>query len=296
VTRQSVECEIEGRPHEAIVASGRSPAIKRPDARRLYAAVVFIPLFYLLIRYLPPAALFGLVLAVALTAATEFYRMHFRERRAAVDIALGLGLTSCLLISMQWPDLVSERTVWLLTVCAVLISRLAVTRELGRSFVDSAVLVFGVLYIGLTLGYLLLTRALPDGAFLIFFVVLVTWAGDTGAYYAGVTFGHRKIAPTISPNKTVEGLIGGLLLSLAATFVGRFWFLPSFTVADCLATAFLLTGAGVLGDLSESALKRSAGVKDSGTMIPAHGGMLDRVDSLLFTAPAFYYYMTLMKG
>ncbi|HJU05758.1 MAG TPA: phosphatidate cytidylyltransferase, partial [Nitrospiraceae bacterium] len=156
--------------------------------------------------------------------------------------------------------------------------------------------IFGILYVAFLLGHLLLTRALPEGAFLIFFVVLVTWAGDTGAYYAGVTMGRRKLAPTISPNKTVEGLLGGISLALGAAFVSRYWFAPWLTAFDCVATGLLLTITGVLGDLSESAFKRSAGVKDSGSMIPAHGGMLDRVDSLLFTAPAFYYYMTLVKG
>jgi phosphatidate cytidylyltransferase len=236
-------------------------------------------------------------LAVTLFALSELYRMHFRERPAAIEISFGLGLAGLLLVSLQWPGVISDRTVWLITLGTVLTSRLFLSRDLARSLIDSAVLVFGLLYIAFSLGHLLLTRALlPDGVFLIFFVVLVTWAGDTGAYYAGVTMGHRKLAPTISPNKTVEGLIGGLFLALVAAFVARYWFVPSFTVADCLATGLLLTAAGVLGDLSESALKRSAGVKDSGSMIPAHGGMLDRVDSLLFTAPAFYYYMTLVKG
>jgi phosphatidate cytidylyltransferase len=141
-----------------------------------------------------------------------------------------------------------------------------------------------------------LTRALPNGELLIFFLLLVTWAGDTGAYYAGMSLGRRKLAPVISPNKTVEGLIGGLMLAVLAAVGARLWFLPSFSLADCLATGLLLTGAGVLGDLAESALKRSAGVKDSGSLIPAHGGMLDRLDSLLFTAPAFYYYVTVVKG
>ncbi|MGH7231459.1 MAG: phosphatidate cytidylyltransferase [Nitrospiraceae bacterium] len=296
MTRHSVEYGLDRRPSETVVTSEPSSSARRTDSHRLYAAIVFIPLFYVLVRYLPPAAFFALVLAVALFALTEFYRMHFRERRATVEISLGLGLAGFLLISLQWPNLVSQQTVWLVTVGAVLASRLFLVREIGRSLVDSAVVVFGILYIGFSLGHLLLIRALPDAAFLIFFVVLITWAGDTGAYYAGVHLGHRKLAPTISPNKTIEGLMGGVILAIVAAFAARFWFLPSFTTADCLATGVLLAAAGVLGDLSESALKRSAGVKDSGTMIPAHGGMLDRVDSLLFTAPAFYYYMTLVKG
>ena len=290
--QQAIECgEDDVRTARGLPVTG-----KRVDFQRIYAALVFVPLFYVLVRYLPPIAFFALVVAVALLALAEFYRLHFRDARVPMAMVLGLGSGGVLLASLQWPGLVPERTVFLLTLVAVLTYRLLSTRELKQSLVDSAVLVYGVLYIGLTLGYLLLTRALEGGEFLIFFVVLVTWAGDTGAYYAGMTLGRRQLAPVISPNKTVEGLIGGGLLAIVMALAARLWFLPLFSVADCVATGLLLTAAGTLGDLAESAMKRSAGVKDSGTLIPGHGGMLDRLDSLLFTAPVFYYYVTLVKG
>lgn len=269
---------------------------RRLDSRRIYPALIFIPLFVFLVRYLPPVAFFALVTTAALLALAEFYRLHFRDARVPVAMALGLAAGALLLISLQWPGSISERTVFLVALIAVLAYRLTSTRELKQGLVDSAVLMFGVLYIGLTLGHLLLTRALEGGEFLIFFVFLVTWAGDTGAYYIGLRLGHRKLAPVISPNKTVEGLVGGLGFAIISALLARAWFLPTFSIADCLATGFLLTLAGLLGDLSESALKRSAGVKDTGALIPAHGGMLDRLDSLLFAAPAFYYYVTLVKG
>ncbi len=269
---------------------------KRVDGRRLYAALIFIPLFYVLVRYFPPIFFFGLVVGAALLAQFEFYRLHFRDDRVPVLAALGLGTGAVLLASLQWPGFLSERVVFLVALIAALTSRLVATSELKRSLVDSSVMVFGVLYVSLTLGHLLLTRTLPGGEYLIFFLVLVTWAGDTGAYYAGVTLGRHKLAPVVSPNKTIEGLVGGLVLAVVVAFIAQRWFLPTFTILDCVATGLLLTGVGVLGDLSESAMKRSAGVKDSGAVIPAHGGMLDRLDSLLFTAPTFYYYMILVKG
>ncbi len=269
---------------------------KRVDGRRLYAALIFIPLFYVLVRYFPPIFFFGLVVGAALLAQFEFYRLHFRDDRVPVLAALGLGTGAVLLASLQWPGFLSERVVFLVALIAALTSRLVATSELKRSLVDSSVMVFGILYVSLTLGHLLLTRTLPGGEYLIFFLVLVTWAGDTGAYYAGVTLGRHKLAPVVSPNKTIEGLLGGLVLAVVVAFIAQRWFLPTFTILDCVATGLLLTGVGVLGDLSESAMKRSAGVKDSGAVIPAHGGMLDRLDSLLFTAPTFYYYMTLVKG
>ncbi len=286
-----VECGTND--HQALQ---NQPAVRRQfNARRVYTALVFAPLFYLLVRYLPATAFFALVVSAALLALAEFYRLHFREERIPIAMAIGLVSGGLLLTSMQWPEFLPERTVLLLTLIAVLTYPLFSTRELTRSLVDSAVLVFGVLYLGITLGHLLLTRALEGGEFLIFFLFLVTWAGDTGAYYAGMGLGRRQLAPVISPNKTVEGLLGGLILAVAAALVARAWFLHSFSVTDCVAIGLLLTTAGVLGDLTESALKRSAGVKDSGAVIPAHGGMLDRLDSLLFAAPAFYYYVTLVK-
>ncbi|MEW6544377.1 MAG: phosphatidate cytidylyltransferase [Nitrospirota bacterium] len=278
------------RPSEAPVA-GRCA-----DIRRVYPALVFVPLFYLLVRYAPPSAFFGLVAAAAAVALLEFFRLHFKEKPSLGARGLGLSLLGLLLASLQWPGVLSERSVFLLVLLSVLIWRMGSRRELRSGLADSAVLVFGTLYIGLTLGTLLLTRSLPDGEFLIFFVFLVTWAGDTGAYYSGLYLGRHRLAPTISPNKTVEGLAGAFVFALGGALLARAWFLPSFSLGDCLATGLLLTVAGVLGDLAESTLKRSAGVKDSGSVIPAHGGMLDRLDSLLFTAPVFYYYATLVKG
>lgn len=270
---------------------------RRFDSRRVYVALVFVPLFYALVRYAPAVGLFGLVALAALIAVTEFYRLALRTAQASPLIYLtGGAVTALLLITAQWPGLMPDRPlltgILMVTLCVPLIAR----RPQTHGLTDPALLAFGPLYIGLSLSHLLLTRALSDGEWLIFFVVLSTWAGDAGAYYAGMSLGRHKLAPSISPNKTVEGLVGGAVLAVIAAFMAREWFLPSFTAGDCLATGLLLTTAGVTGDLVESALKRGAGVKDSGTLLPGHGGILDRLDSLLFTAPVFYYYVTLVKG
>ena len=153
---------------------------------------------------------------------------------------------------------------------------------------------FGVLYLGLTLGPLSMTRLLPQGEWLIFFLLLVTWASDTGAYYVGTLYGRHRLAPTISPKKSYEGLAGGLVGAIIAAYIIRWWFLPELSALDCLVLGTLLTLTGLWGDLTESAMKRSVGIKDSGGILPGHGGMLDRLDSLLFTAPAFYYYVTMV--
>lgn len=270
---------------------------RRWDSRRVYATLVFVPLFYALVRYTPPIALFALTLGAALLAVAEFYRMHFREGGLpAAVMAVGFVATTLILASFQWPNVVSERTIVLIVVVVALLYRLCARRTMAQGLMDPALVAFGPLYVGLCLGYVLQTRAMPDGEFLVFGLFLITWAADTGAYYIGMTLGRHKLAPAISPNKTVEGLAGGLIAALLAALLARAWFLPSLTAADCVAVAGLLTIAGLLGDLAESAMKRGAGVKDSGNLIPGHGGMLDRLDSLLFTAPSFYYYVAFMKG
>ena len=205
-------------------------------------------------------------------------------------------MTTLVLAHLQWPDAFPFHPLLVFVITATLLCYLLSKQDLSQSLVDVSVLIFGMLYIGFLLGHLLLIRSLPDGIFLVFFVILVTWAGDTGAYYAGVSLGRTALAPRISPKKTIEGLVGGCLLAVVIALVARAWFIPSFTILDALVLGVLLTAAGLMGDLSESMFKRGAGVKDSGGVIPGHGGMLDRLDSLLLTAPTYYYYVTLVKG
>jgi len=152
----------------------------------------------------------------------------------------------------------------------------------------------GIVYICIFLSYLVLIRNRTDGVDWIFFVLIVLWMGDTGAYIVGSLMGSRKLCPRISPNKTVEGALAGLLFSLLAGLVCKHLFLTELTVTHCL----LLTGGIAcmeqLGDLCESIFKRERGVKDSGSLLPGHGGMLDRIDSLLFAAPLLYYYIAFL--
>jgi phosphatidate cytidylyltransferase len=131
----------------------------------------------------------------------------------------------------------------------------------------------------------------------VFFLLIIVWAGDAGAYYVGRKLGRTKLSPRISPKKTVEGLIGGILSSLLAAAVVHFTFFRQFPLMHAMIAAVFLSIAGVVGDLAESMWKRSADVKDSGAMIPGHGGFLDRSDSILFTAPILYsYWFVLTNG
>jgi phosphatidate cytidylyltransferase len=156
-----------------------------------------------------------------------------------------------------------------------------------QGLVNAAVNLFGTVYIGFMFAYILLLRFIPDGFFYLLFTVGVTWLNDSVAYFVGVNFGKHKLAPQISPRKSIEGSIGGIAGGLlAAVILGIYFQKP---VPPLLVVAFLVVIAGQFGDLVESIIKRNAGVKDSGTFLPGHGGILDRLDSMLFTGPVVYY-------
>lgn len=264
------------------------------DPRRVYSALVFFPAFYLVVRYLPPAVFAFFVAMGCLLAQYEYYRLHFPER-LSTQTALGLGLGLLVTAGFAVPGLLSDMATITFLIAAVLLSQLLSGRGTKTGLVDTAVVAFGVLYVAWLLGHLILIRSLPEGIYLVFLVFLVTWANDTGAFLIGSPWGRTPLAPRISPKKTWEGVIGGSIASVAAAFACRAWFLESLTAVDALLIAVVVSVAAPLGDLCESLLKRSAGIKDSGAIIPGHGGILDRVDSLIFTAPAFYYYLLCIR-
>ena len=171
-------------------------------------------------------------------------------------------------------------------------------RDMTNSLAHIAVTIFGIMYIGWMGSHLVMLRQLPAalglddhiGVQLVFFAALLTWATDTGAYLFGVAFGRHQLIPRISPKKTVEGAVGGLL---AAGFCG--WLCakgltPFLTPLAATVVGLIVGVMAQLGDLVESMIKRDAGIKDSAELIPGHGGILDRFDSMLFTVPVLYYY------
>jgi len=185
----------------------------------------------------------------------------------------------------------------LLTLIIFLIAALSVEMLKGAPFdkMISSVgaTVLGVLYVVMLGGHLVAVRMLPEqklAAHLLFFFFLIIMGSDTGAYYTGRAFGRRKLAPKISPGKTWEGAIGGMLASLLMAIVAHYWFFPELKLRAALPLAAAMNVLGVIGDLTESALKRGAGAKDAAQVLPGHGGLLDRLDSLLFNAPLIYYF------
>ena len=159
---------------------------------------------------------------------------------------------------------------------------------------DAVVSIFGVLYVGMMFSYLILLRQLPNPLVVLGLVFGGTWACDILAFFLGIRFGKRKLCPQISPNKTVEGALGGVIGSILVTaMIGLIAAVPA---RHFVPLGFLIAVAAQIGDLAESSLKRYVGIKDSGNIIPGHGGILDRCDSLIFVAPVVYYYIKIFTS
>jgi len=164
-------------------------------------------------------------------------------------------------------------------------------REMKEAAFDVASRSFGILYIAVPFSFFALISGLPDGPWWIIFLFAVIWSNDTLAYVTGRKFGKRRLCPSISPGKSVEGAVGGLIGGFIAALLVNHFALLGMGFLSVLVLSMLLGVVGIAGDLAESVLKRGAGVKDSGSIVPGHGGVLDRTDSLIFTIPVLYYFL-----
>lgn len=239
------------------------------------------------------------VVLLSLLGLGEFYRMALPERRIegvaasffGAFIPIVLVAPELILRFLPLPNVPSV-PVFILTAFFVVFGILILfrVRDIKLAAGETAFLGMGIVYVPILLTHLVWLRALPHGIEWIFLLLLIVMSGDTGAYYVGCNFGKRKLYPIVSPNKSIEGAVGGLFGSIVGAFVAKLTFFPGLAVIDCIVTALVMGPLGQVGDLFESLLKRSFGVKDSGVIVPGHGGILDRLDSILFAAPAAYYY------
>jgi phosphatidate cytidylyltransferase len=259
-------------------------------ALRVLTAVVALPLVGALVVWREPLGFGVLVLVVAALALTEYTGLTLaaasRRLRAEV-VAIGVALAAALYLR---PELA---LVWVLAaVAAVSTAVLLEPGDIEDAGARLGLGGFGVVYLGvLPASLALLHRDAPHGALWVSAAIAVTFGNDTGAYFAGRAFGRHKLYPTISPAKTVEGAVGGLVAGVGLLLVGHATVAPSITVPDCLLVAGPAAVLGPIGDLVESMIKRSVGAKDSGKLLPGHGGMLDRIDALLFVSAWVYVYV-----
>jgi phosphatidate cytidylyltransferase len=261
--------------------------------KRWITAIILIPLVILLIRFGEILWLAVVINVVCVLGLWEFFRIvlnNDRSTRAMSFLLLALVSGTAVVWSAYFNSI---------NVLLDIIALNVVIAAMGSVFIfksDPSVcgMVFkqvaGIIYVPLFLSYLLLIRNGRDGELWIFLLLIVVFIGDTGAYYVGSYLGRHKLCPAVSPNKTVEGALGGLFAGLGAGALYKLLLLPPLPWGLSLLCILFINIAGQMGDLFESELKRAAHVKDSGTLLPGHGGVLDRIDALLFAAPVAYIF------
>jgi phosphatidate cytidylyltransferase len=263
--------------------------------QRLLTAAVLAPLVWWLTKRGPDLAFGATIVTCAALASHEAYRML--EARGMRPLRLlGLALGAAVAASFAGPfSGLEPATVLGLAVSVSFVAAMA-RRPDPPSMLDAAVATtLPVVLIAFPLGFLAALRRIdPEtGPDLVLLLLLCVMLGDTAAYYTGRAFGRHRMSPAISPKKTWEGAAGALLGSLGAAALAHYWFFQRLPVPDAVALAGILCVVGILGDLTESMVKRASGVKDSSSLLPGHGGVFDRIDSLLFAGPVLYGYWRL---
>jgi phosphatidate cytidylyltransferase len=255
---------------------------------RLATAAFAIPALWLIVQYLPLWFFAGFVVAVAAVGLYEFFAMALPEH--AVERAVGVGWGIAVAAAV-----VSRRAeVWGAALALGVVGGLALSllrgADPGAAAHRLGLTILGVLYVGFFTPHVVLLRGAADGALWVLFTVFAAMGSDTGGYFTGRYLGRRKLAPSISPGKTVEGAAGAVAGAMLVAVLCRLVFFRALGVQESLALGAAISVLAQLGDLCESALKRAFGAKDSGWIIPGHGGILDRLDSLLFPVVFAYYY------
>jgi phosphatidate cytidylyltransferase len=262
-------------------------------AIRLATAAVCVPIILGLLYRAPPWAFYLLVVAVALVGVRELLSMTHPGDATAQAVGVVVSAAASVAIFLRGED---ARTLVTVLVAVPMVGPLFTLIRLGP--IETAALrvcglSFGPLFVAVPLTLLALMRrtlGADVGPGVVLLCLGLAWFADTSAYFAGRFLGRRKLYEAVSPKKTLEGAIGGLLGSVVWALLGSLWFLPSLPLAHAVPLAVVAGVLGQAGDLAESLLKRSTGIKDSGDIVPGHGGVLDRVDALLMTTVVVFLY------
>ncbi len=256
--------------------------------KRVVVVLALAPIVLALLFVAPPAVFKLFILGCVFLCLWEFFRItSYSKRQMIFGIGLG-GLHAAFILFFPWTgELLLLEHSFILMALAILFVFLA-QKHFEGSFSQLGFSFFGIFYAGSLTAFVGLLRDFPQGDYLILLLLGMTWLNDTAAYFFGHYWGKRRLASHISPGKTVEGFLGGFLGTALGFFLFGALFKNPISIGQGIPLIVAIGIVGPMGDLSESLLKRNFGVKDSGTMIPGHGGILDRVDALLFTAPVFY--------
>lgn len=261
---------------------------------RLATAAVAIPGLWLIVEYLWAPLFNGFILAVVMLALLEYFAMAMPEH--AVDRAFGLGWGTVVAAGVLW----GRHEVWgaglALSGIGGLTFLVLHDSDLPGAAHRLGLTLLGVLYLGFLTPHMVLLRSLPDGWRWLLFTVFAAMGSDSGGYFTGRAIGRHPLMPAISPSKTREGVVGGVAGAMLVAWICRVAFFGSVGLGEALALGAAISVLAQLGDLCESALKRAFGAKDSGWIIPGHGGILDRLDSLLFPVVFAYYYAAVPRG
>ena len=255
--------------------------------KRVISGLVLIPVVLGIVQYGSPLLFLALVIASVLVGWMEYCKLI---RHVGIQINPIVGGILCLLLVFCF-----YRNDFYLVWLAVCLMSLFITWYASGSALEDALnqvaySFLGVVYVSGLMGYFILLHGMDYGNYILFYLFMVIWSGDIAAYYVGKNIGKTPLAPKISPGKTLEGSGAGLIGSIAGGIAAKYLFFEALPLSHCLIMALLCGTMGQIGDLAESLFKRRAGVKDSGSLIPGHGGVLDRLDSLMFAGPAFYIY------
>ena len=276
-----------------------------PSVARILTAVVLLPILIASILIDQLQIVFCLLVGVAVVLGEIEFWLVARKKQVRADATAGV-LSGLALLTIFYfttpgklPDLLMIQLVLLLLVVGSLTAAVVRGAPYDRMILSVSVTILSVLYVALLGSHLIAVRvgfAPALSRHLLSFFFLVIMGSDVAAYYGGRMFGRHKLAPNISPGKTWEGAIAGMLASLLLAIASHYWFFLNLPIKLALPLAAVMNAMGVLGDLTESALKRSAGMKDTAQFLPGHGGILDRIDSLLFNAPVIYYFAWIYFG
>jgi phosphatidate cytidylyltransferase len=263
--------------------------------KRIVPGILLAVVWVLLLLKGTPLYFHVAMFVVTAIGASEYLNMIFKDR-PGVFSRLYLICTLFLPVAFVWPqcETISAYLGLFVSFFLITIYFIRCYAHFDDTYERFSRMVFGAVYVGVLASHLVMLRYLPQGGSWLVVLSAITAGSDSGAYYFGSNFGRRKLCPNISPKKTVEGALGGLLCGVSAAVLFAWLLLDDVNWIFVIFSAIFLTVVGILGDLTESIIKRGTDTKDSGRLLAGHGGILDRIDSLLLASPVLYYLLIFM--
>lgn len=269
--------------------------MKSQYMQRWITGLILVVIIFAIIIYCPPVILAGLIALFSCGGIWEYNKIVFGNDFFKEKIE-GIVFAAVIPFVMLWGN--SQMTLAFLAFCILIIFILFLGTVKDEKFdvMNIAKVIFGLMYIPFLISHFVLLRTSENGVLWVFFVLVLAIVGDIVALYVGKYLGKHKLIPLVSPGKTVEGTIGLILGSTVACLIFGYFFFPGISLVKIGVLALVGSIIGQLGDLSESVIKRNFGLKDASTLLPGHGGLLDRMDCLLFIVPFVYYYRIYVIG